>query len=129
MPSALIPSLAPPPKTGQQEFDRWAIKLYQGDTLSGIVTETTATRTVAITDKYIICNRAGTITLTLPDPALAGSRSINIRTYTANTVVSATANVVGATGGAAATAILAATAGKWADIVSDGQNWITIRNN
>jgi len=129
MPSNLIPTLAPPPKTGQSDFDRWAIKLYQGNTLSGIVTETTATRTVAITDNYIICNRAGTVTLTLPDPATAGSRVINVRTYTANTVVSASANVVGATGGAAATAICAATAGKFVDLASDGTNWIVIRNN
>ncbi len=129
MPSALVTLLPPPPKTGEDNLDRWLIKLHQGDTLNGIVIETTATRTVAITDKYIICNRAGVITLTLPDPALAGSRVINVRTWTANAVNSATANVVGGGGGAAAVGILAAAAGKWADLVSDGQNWTVVRNN
>jgi hypothetical protein len=32
-------------------------------------------------------------------------------------------------GGAAGTAILAATAGKWADISSDGTNWVIMASN
>ena len=129
MPSNLVPTLAPPPKTGQSDFDRWVTKFWQGNNLSGIVTETTATRTVAITDNYIICNRAGTVTLTLPDPKTSGSRVLYVKTYTANAVNSATANVVGPTGGAAATAICTATAGKWVAMASDGTNWIVIGNN
>ena len=125
-----MPNLAPPPKKDTDRFDDWVLKLYQQvNNPAGIVTETGATRTVNTQENYIICNRAGTITLTLPDPSKAGSRRINVRTYTANTVVSASSNVVGPTGGAAATAILAATAGKYATLVSDGTNWITVENN
>ena len=123
-------SLPQPPKVNEDRFDDWMFRLYkQINVPAGIVTETGATRTVALTDNYIVCNRAGTVTLTLPDPASAFHRQINIRTYTANTVVSASSNVVGATGGAAGAAILAATAGKWADLVSDGTSWIMVRNN
>ena len=122
--------LAPPPRTGNDPVDRWLVKLYEKvPNLAGIVIETAATRTVGLTDNYIVCNRAGTVTLTLPDPKTAGPRVISVRTWTANTVVSASSNVVGATGGAAGTAILAATAGRWADLVSDGTAWNIVRNN
>lgn len=88
-----------------------------------IVTETAASRTVTATDTHIICNRAGTITLTLPSAATYKYRELTVRTITANTVVSASSNVIPLAGGAAGTAILAATAGKWAWLISDGTNW------
>ncbi len=125
----IFSSISAPPKKDSQTFDNYMLEVFNKlNNIAGIVIETTATRTVAITDNHIICNRAGTITLTLPNPAISGPRVINVRTWTANTVVSATSNVVGATGGAAATAILAATAGRWADLVSDGTNWVIVRN-
>jgi hypothetical protein len=46
-----------------------------------------------------------------------------VRTIQAQTVVSASSDVVPVAGGAAGTAILAATAGKWALLQSDGTNW------
>ena len=89
----------------------------------GLRTETGATYSVAAQDTHIIANRAGTITLTLPAAASFPGREIVVRTITANTVVSASSNVVPLVGGSAGTAILAATAGKWATLVSDGTNW------
>ena len=80
-----------------------------------------ATGTVAATDNFLIVNNAGVCTLTL-GTATAG-RVLHVRTITANTVVSASSNVVPAAGGAAGTAILAATAGKWATLQGDGTNW------
>jgi hypothetical protein len=80
-----------------------------------------ATGTLATADFDLIVNNAGTCTLTL-GTATAG-RTIYIRTITANTVISASSNIVPAAGGAAGTAILAATAGKWAKLVGDGSNW------
>lgn len=74
----------------------------------------------------VICallTRAGTVTLTLPSAATYSGRIIRVRTITANTVVSAGPDVVPLVGGSASTAILAATAGKWADLQSDGTNW------
>jgi hypothetical protein len=87
------------------------------------VTETGATHTVGITTTHLICNRAGTVTVTLPAAADFDGREIYIRTITANTVVSASSNVVPRAGGAAGTAILAAAAGNWALLVSDGTDW------
>ena len=52
-----------------------------------------------------------------------------IKTIQAQTVVSASSNVVPLVGGAAGTAILAATAGKWATLVSDGTNWVIMQGN
>jgi hypothetical protein len=93
------------------------------------VTETAATHTMICTDADIICNRAGTVTVTLMSAAQCKGREVNIRTITAQTVVSASANVVPLVGGAAGTAILAATAGKWARLRSDGTSWQIMSGN
>lgn len=92
-------------------------------------TQTGATYTVTDTDNWIIANRAGTITLTLPTASSYTGRAITVSTITANTVVSNASNVVPQAGGAAGTAILAATAGKWANLVSDGTNWQIMQSN
>lgn len=81
---------------------------------------TTATATVADDTTHIICNFAGTVTLTLPTAASFPDRVLTIRTITANTVVSNASNVAPRTGGAYGTAILAAAAGNWAALISDG---------
>ncbi len=93
------------------------------------VTETNATHTVAATETDLICNRAGTITVTLPTASSNTGREWWVSTITANTVISNASNVVPQAGGAAGTAILAATAGKWARLVSDGTNWIIRASN
>lgn len=85
--------------------------------------QTAATYTVLPTDAEITANVAGTLTLTLPAPAISVGRVIPIRTTANQAVVSASSNVVPLVGGAAGTAILAATAGKWARLVSDGTSW------
>lgn len=51
-------------------------------------------------------------------------RVVVIKTIAAYTVVSASSNVVPINSATAGNAILAATAGKWAEMVSDGSNWI-----
>lgn len=94
-----------------------------GSFARNIVTVTGATYTVLTTDTHIIANRAGTITVTLPAAASFTGRELSIRTIQAQTVVSNASDTVPLVGGAAGTAILAATAGKWALLVSDGTNW------
>lgn len=74
-------------------------------------------------DTDIICNNATGVTITLPSAAVWPGRKITVRTIAAGAVTSASSNVVPAAGGAAGTAILAATAGKWASLQSDGTNW------
>jgi uncharacterized cupin superfamily protein len=88
----------------------------------------TADFTVAATENWLINNKAAaTCTVTLPAAASFSGREIMIKNIQAFTVVSATSNVVPLAGGAATTAILAATAGKWATLVSDGTNWIIMQ--
>jgi hypothetical protein len=86
---------------------------------------TANTYTVGASDTHLIFNNASqTCTVTLPTPAASNrGREITMRTTANFTVISAGSNVVAAAGGAAGTAILAATAGKWACLVSDGTAW------
>jgi len=84
----------------------------------------TADFTLAATENWIINNKAGaTLTVTLPAASSWTGREFTIKTIQAQTVVSASSNIIPLAGGAAGTAILAATAGKWATLVSNGTNW------
>ena len=90
----------------------------------------TADFTVAAGENWLINNKpAATCTVTLPAASSFTGREIKILNYQAFTVVSASSNVVPLAGGAAGTAILAATAGKWATLVSDGTNWVIMQAN
>jgi hypothetical protein len=88
---------------------------------------TTATYTVLATDYSIVANFAGTVTLTLPSTGMAG-RILWVKTVNSQAVVSSASNVNPLTG-ATGTAILAATAGKWAMIHFDGSLWQTMAGN
>lgn len=92
-------------------------------------TQVGATYVVAASDTSVIANRAGTVTLTLPSASTFSGRFLIIRTIQAQLVVSDASNVVPLIGGAAGTAILAATAGKFAFLHSDGTNWQTMMAN
>jgi lysophospholipase L1-like esterase len=105
-------------------------------TSSYVATSAPSTKTANYTvdsgaskDSSLIFNGAGSLTVTLPTASSFSGRVIRIKTITAQTVVSASSNVVPLAGGAAGTAILAATAGKWADLQSDGSNWIIMAAN
>lgn len=88
----------------------------------------TADFTVGSTDYWLINNKTGSsCTVTLPAASANIGRQIVIKTLQAQTVVSASSNVVPLTGTTAGTAILAATAGKWATLVSDGANWVIMQ--
>ncbi len=80
--------------------------------------------TVAADATFIINNRAASNTLTLPTPADNTGRILWVSTIQAQTVVSASSNVVPRAGGSAGTAILPNTDGAWAMLVCDGTNWI-----
>jgi len=89
----------------------------------------TADFTVGATETWIINNKSGsTCTVTLPAPATNIGRVLYFQNYQAQTLVSASSNVVGIAGGAAAAAILDAVAGNSATLVSDGTNWITTQS-
>lgn len=84
---------------------------------------TSSTQTVPPYTDAFICNRAGTITLTLPSAAIYVGRELFIKTIQAQLVVSDSSNVVPLTSATAGTAILAAVDGAWASLKSDGTNW------
>jgi hypothetical protein len=85
------------------------------------VTNTTYTQTEA--DFSLVLNPSGDLTLTLLAAASYFGRILNLKLIAAHAVASATTNVVPLAGGAAGTAILAATAGKYCTLQSDGVNW------
>ena len=89
-----------------------------------IIKTVTADYTVQRTDRTIINNRAATNTLTLPAANANKGRVLRIITIQAQTVVSVASDVTPIAGGAAGTAILAASDGAWADLESDGNSWI-----
>ena len=89
----------------------------------------TASFTLGANENEVICNGSASITVTLPAASAWVGRRVRIKTIAAYTVISASSNVAPLTSATAGTAILAATAGKWAELVSDGSNWIIMAGN
>lgn len=90
----------------------------------------TADFTLASAENWVINNKSGSsCVVTFPSASTYSGREVMLNNYQAQTVVSASSNVVPQGGGAAGTAILAATVGKWATLVSDGTNWIIMESN
>ena len=85
----------------------------------------TANFTVAAGETWLINNKSGSsCTVTLPTASANTGRVLHFQNYQAQTLVSASSNVVPLAGGSAGTAILEAVAGANATLVSDGTNWI-----
>ena len=76
-------------------------------------------------DSYVF-NTSGTCTLTLPAASTSKARELNFKNIAAQLVISASSNVVPINSATAGTAILAASAGVWAKLKSDGTNWVVI---
>jgi hypothetical protein len=115
--------------TERMRIDSNGFTRYAGAIGRGAPVTKTGAFTVGITENWLICNGTASITVTLPTASAWTGREIMLKTIAAFTVVSASSNVVPLAGGAAGTAILAATAGKFATLVSDGTNWIVMQAN
>jgi hypothetical protein len=88
----------------------------------------TADFTVADNETWIINNKSGsTCTVTLPTASAWTGRYLTFKNLQAQTLVSASSNVVLIDGTVAGTAILLAVVGNWATMVSDGTNWIIMQ--
>jgi len=87
----------------------------------------TADFTVGTSNWYINNKSGSTCTVTLPTASSWIGRYLTFQNYQAQTLVSASSNVVPQAGGAAGTAILLAVAGNWATMVSDGTNWVIMQ--
>jgi hypothetical protein len=84
----------------------------------------TSNYTVAATDTWLTAySLSTTCVVTLPTPASNTGRMLFIRTQSAQLVNSASSNVTALATGAVGTAILSATAGKWALLFCDGSYW------
>jgi hypothetical protein len=85
----------------------------------------TANFSVANGETWLINNKSGSsCTVTLPTASANTGRVLHFQNYQAQTLVSASSNVVPLAGGSATTAILEAVAGANATLVSDGTNWV-----
>ena len=85
----------------------------------------TANFTLADTENWVINNKSGSAcVVTLPAASSWTGREVMIKNIQAQTVDSASSDVVPLAGGAAGTAILSGVAGRWCTLVSDGSEWI-----
>jgi hypothetical protein len=88
----------------------------------------TADFTVAASESWLINNKSGsTCTVTLPSPATYTGRTLTFKNMQAQTLVSASSNVVPIDSTVAGTSILLAVVGNWATMVSDGTNWVIMQ--
>lgn len=92
------------------------------------VTVNAATYTQTVSDYSLIVTTTAP-TITLLSAASYTGKVLYIKNITATAVTSASANVVPLGSATAGTAILAATAGKFAMLQSDGTNWIIMMAN
>jgi hypothetical protein len=98
---------------------------YQG--VAAPVTKT-ANFTVTNGDIWHINNKSGsTCTVTLPAAASWTGRQLVFKNMQAQTLVSASSNVVPLDSTSAGTAILLDVVGNWATMVSDGTNWVIMQ--
>jgi hypothetical protein len=95
--------------------------------LSTVPVTVTADFTVGTSNWYINNKTGSTCTVTLPTASAFPGGYLTFQNYQAQTLVSASSNVVPQAGGAAGTAILLAVAGNWATMVSDGTNWVIMQ--
>lgn len=93
-----------------------------------IVTKS-ASFTLESWEDVVICNASATINCTLPSAKANTGRVIRIKTITNFAVNSTSANVKPLGSDTAGTAILGATAGKYAELISDGAFWIVMQAN
>jgi hypothetical protein len=108
----------------QPQFDYGVITAAINSLSSAPVTKT-ADFAVADDEAWLINNKSGSsCTVTLPTPSASIGRVLHFQNYQAQTLVSASSNVVPLAGGSAGTAILQAVAGANATLVSDGTSWI-----
>jgi hypothetical protein len=113
-------ALSPPP------LDELAIRALNPASTAPVTK--TADFTVAANETWIINNKSGsTCTVTLPSAATYSGRYITFQNNQAQTLVSASSDVVPQGGGAAGTAILTDVSGNWATLVSNGTNWVIMQ--
>jgi hypothetical protein len=100
-----------------------------GGTGMAAVTVVTKVANFSLADNegWVINNKSGsTCTVTLPAASAWGGRAVTFKNLQTQTVVSASSNVAPIDSATPGTAILPATVGAWATLVSDGTNWVVM---
>jgi hypothetical protein len=93
-----------------------------------VVTKT-ADFTLADGEGWVINNKSGsTCTVTLPAASSWAGRVVVFKNLQAQTLVSASSDVAPIGSATPGTAILPASVGAWATIVSDGTNWVVMQS-
>jgi len=110
----------------QPVFDAGAISAAIALLLTVPVT-VTADFTVGTSAWYINNKSGSTCTVTLPTASAWPGRYLTFKNMQAQTLVSASSNVVPIDSTVAGTAILLAVVGNWATMVSNGTNWIIMQ--
>ncbi|MEI6287161.1 MAG: hypothetical protein WCP79_11715 [Bacillota bacterium] len=96
-------------------------------TVSAPITKT-ADFTVGAGETWFINNKSGsTCTVTLPSASTNTGRELTFKNMQAQTLISASSNVVPIDSTTAGTAILLGVVGNWATCVSDGTNWVIMQ--
>lgn len=88
----------------------------------------TASFSLGDAENFVICTGASAnVAITFPTASANVGRVVFVKNLSGTyTVISAASNVKPVDSGTAGTAILAATAGKWAVLVCDGTNWVVM---
>jgi len=93
-----------------------------------VVTKT-ADFSILSTEGWFINNKSGSsCVVTLPNVVFWAGRQLVFKNLQAQTLVSASSNVVPIGSDTPGTAILPATVGAWATLVSDGTNWVVMQS-
>jgi hypothetical protein len=101
------------------------LQTINGNLSRGAPVTKTGDFTLAATENWVLNNKGSACVVTLPAASSWIGREVHFTNIGgAFTLTSASSNVVPKAGGAAGTAILAATDGVWATLVSDGTNWV-----
>ena len=113
--------------TGQVLTVAAGVPAWATSTISAPVTKV-ANFTLGANESWVINNKSGsTCTVTLPTPSTYTGRQVTFKNMQAQTLVSASSNVVPIDSTSAGTAILLAVVGNWATMVSDGTNWVIMQ--
>lgn len=102
------------------------INVDTDDALIAPVTFTGSTVTIG-RGQYFIFNRGSAQVVTMPAPSSFPGRILKFKNIQAQTVDSAASNIVPIDSATPGTAILAAVDGAWAEMLSDGTNWIIMQ--
>lgn len=102
-----------------------AAQIWKNEPLYSSTSIKTTDFIVAANDVWLINNKSSsTCTVTLPVASSYIGRVLRFQNWQSQLLISSSTNVVQLAGGAATTAILPATAGSWATLVSDGASWL-----